>query len=517
MAKKPNEKKSKKGILASALKTVLVFWLVLGVAAGVYFFSVFIRSYYAELSEKAEQESSVDDSTPKIPYLKDMLWNDSLKASLENGEFGFPISVTVAYNPDSTAPAGSVLAQHPAPYSEARLDEDGVCRSLTVTVSGKRFTSKYESLVGYPADAAFEWLRKCGIEPINVKRVFETNPDLEDGTVLYFGYADGTELALGTTVSDKHSYTITVNSRVLDTTVPEMTAGSLDGAKEALFSAMLNLGTVTFKESGMPNGYILSQGYEAGTVVACGEAIDLTVSIYSAQFPMPNLVGFSLESAKETLLKNELMLGTVKEKYDYRYEENTVIEQSVPEGATVYPMDKINLVIAVGGKASDDVNWESEVIFVNLHGTPILGKGTLERLAAECRDKSVYIGIRESYMWSLPKGTFLRSDAESANMGVLFSDQCPEYRSTRDLLEDMGYRRSEFLIFAREDTPELPPATKLEIKLGKDFEDSTVKLLKYDGETKSFTDTDQQYTSDELGYITFTVDSGTVFAAVRVD
>ena len=142
----------------------------------------------------------------------------------------------------------------------------------------------------------------------------------------------------------------------------------------------------------------------------------------------------------------------------------------------------------------------------------MLGRGTLERLAEECRDKSVYIGVRESYMWSLPLGTFLSGDTESANMGVLFGNGCTNYNNVNALLT--GYNRNDCFVFEREDSLALPVGTKLELKAGAHFANKSVKLLRYDEVANKLVDTEVQRVCDELGYVTFTVDRDKTYVIV---
>jgi serine/threonine-protein kinase len=85
---------------------------------------------------------------------------------------------------------------------------------------------------------------------------------------------------------------VVVSSGPEQVAVPEVTGSSEGEAKSALKAAGLKLGTVTHQPSNeQVPGTVLSQAPVAGTLLAAGQAVDLTVAQASKDVAVPEVVG----------------------------------------------------------------------------------------------------------------------------------------------------------------------------------------------------------------------------------
>ncbi len=83
-------------------------------------------------------------------------------------------------------------------------------------------------------------------------------------------------------------------------TVPDLVGKSFSDVVEVLGTIGLHIGDITEKEDNSKVGTILTQFPAAGTVVAPGSSVKLTVSL--GQFvTMPNVIGMNVEKAKALL------------------------------------------------------------------------------------------------------------------------------------------------------------------------------------------------------------------------
>ncbi len=131
-------------------------------------------------------------------------------------------------------------------------------------------------------------------------------------------------------------------------TVPSLTGNTVPVARNALITQGLALGQQTPAASDRPKGVIIAQDPTAGTQLAKGQAVNVTVSAGKAQVQVPNLVGMgSTNDAQIALGDAGLALGTVTQK-DSDQPEGTILSQSPAAGASVDAGSKVNVVTSTG-------------------------------------------------------------------------------------------------------------------------------------------------------------------------
>ncbi|MCX7904208.1 MAG: Stk1 family PASTA domain-containing Ser/Thr kinase [Caloramator sp.] len=164
----------------------------------------------------------------------------------------------------------------------------------------------------------------------------------------------------GTMVKENSIIRVIISSGPKMVIVPDLKGLDLTYAETLLRNNKLNLGNIDKQYSDeIQKGYIIDQNPLSGTEVKEGTAIDLIIS-EGPQIrivKVPNLLGMSLEQAKQTLKLSGLNLGTVNYGYDPNYKDGEVILQSVMDGVEVRQGTLINVTI---NKLDDNLQQEAE-------------------------------------------------------------------------------------------------------------------------------------------------------------
>ncbi len=142
--------------------------------------------------------------------------------------------------------------------------------------------------------------------------------------------------------------------------VPAVVGKTVTQAESQLAKAGLTLGTQTPQASDQPKGDILSQNPQAGTQLAKGQSVAVTVSAGRAQVQVPTLTGLaSSDDAQTALNEVNLNLGNVT-KQDSDQPEGMVLSQSPSSGTTVDEGSNVNITVSNGMVSIPDVVGDSE-------------------------------------------------------------------------------------------------------------------------------------------------------------
>ncbi len=469
------------------------------------------ESSYAEPSEDSTVSAPSSIGTLTAPDLVGQMWDEELAKRIN------PIQPAVIYDNNSTAPKGQITAQHPPAGTTLYCDDDGVCRSVEITVSGREFSTAYTSLVGSEVEDAFLWLEECGIKKENVLRVYKASTTgVGNGCISAFTYDNGGEVAEGTVLKATDKFTMTINSYTDSVTVPPLGGKSFEEAVELLFACRLNVGEISYRESGFADGTVLSQTPAEDVTAYYGDKVDLVLSTLAGGFEMPSLTGLTVEEADAKLAELGLTLGTVKEESTREYPLGTVFGQSVPEKETVYADTVIDVTVAAGGAADESADWGAEAVELDISESTHLSAGTLEAIAA-LGDRKAYAVCGDSYIWTLPSGAVYPEGDEGLELAVTINGG-KGAEAAMKALEDAGYETGSFVLIVRESEQEIPQGVELGVNLGADFSGGSVKLLKYDAESGSFAEVgDEPYPVTENGYASFEISGKGIYAAVLAE
>jgi serine/threonine-protein kinase len=104
-------------------------------------------------------------------------------------------------------------------------------------------------------------------------------------------------------------------------------------------------GVVSLRTPNLPPGQVVATRPPAGIEVSQGERIFIQIAARVGNFPMPNLVGMSLETAQGIVASQGLTLGEVKRAPSDEPAGNVLI-QYPEEGMTVRDLDTVSLIVA---------------------------------------------------------------------------------------------------------------------------------------------------------------------------
>jgi len=104
-------------------------------------------------------------------------------------------------------------------------------------------------------------------------------------------------------------------------------------------------GVESLRTPNLPPGQVVATRPPAGIEVSQGERIFIQIAARVGNFPMPNLVGMSLETAQGIVASQGLTLGEVKRAPSDEPAGNVLI-QYPEEGMTVRDLDIVSLIVA---------------------------------------------------------------------------------------------------------------------------------------------------------------------------
>lgn len=187
-----------------------------------------------------------------------------------------------------TVKRGTVISSDPAPGARIR-DND----SVTLTISNGPETVKVPDLTGLALFKAREVLKGDGLAGGMVTREF--SQDVPKGFVISSDPGAGTERHAGSAIA----LTVSKGSPV---EVADVTGASVADATSELEQAGLKVKIATQQvNSEFDQGKIAQQSPKAGSQVAGGDTVTLTVSKGPEMVSVPDVVGATVDDAKKTL------------------------------------------------------------------------------------------------------------------------------------------------------------------------------------------------------------------------
>ncbi|MGV9283224.1 Stk1 family PASTA domain-containing Ser/Thr kinase [Streptomyces sp. NPDC003730] len=258
----------------------------------------------------------------KVPPL---LSKSEAQARDRLGDAGLDVGkVKHAYS--DTVERGKVISTDPGVGDRIRKND-----SVSLTVSDGPDTVKLPDVTGYRLDRARSLLEDEGLEPGMVTREFSDEAAK--------GFVISTDPGTGTTVRAGSAVALVV-SKGSPVDVPDVTGDDLEDAKAELTDAGLKVEVADEQvESEFDSGQVARQTPEPGGRAAEGDTVTLTVSKGPRMIEVPDVVGDSVDDARQTLEdagfevdEDRGLLGLFGD---------TVKEQSVdggdtaPEGSTI--------------------------------------------------------------------------------------------------------------------------------------------------------------------------------------
>jgi eukaryotic-like serine/threonine-protein kinase len=234
----------------------------------------------------------------------------------------------------ATVADGRVISQ--SPIAGSRVEKGS---RVGIVVSSGPGSAALASVEGLTAADAMNRLRAAGFKPT---RKDEPSANVARGKAIGTEPPAGTELQVGSPVS------VLVSSGPAQVRVPDLSGDSRTGAGAALTAVGLAVGTITEQVSaGASAGSVLAQSPKAGSSVATGSKVNLTVAKASSEVAVPKVVGESETQASAALGGAGFSPRVVNEPVREQSKVGVVLRQSPAGGATARKGSTVTLTVGV--------------------------------------------------------------------------------------------------------------------------------------------------------------------------
>ena len=132
------------------------------------------------------------------------------------------------------------------------------------------------------------------------------------------------------------------------TTVPPMSAMNENTAREAAEANALKIATTSAYSETVDKGQVIGTDPDTGERVLRGSTLTVTISLGKERYPMPDVVGKTLDEAKTALTDGRMAVGEVKEAYDEDEPVGQVLKASEEAGAQLKKGTAIDLTVSKG-------------------------------------------------------------------------------------------------------------------------------------------------------------------------
>lgn len=244
------------------------------------------------LAVTGDDDTDVGDAD--LVAVVDVVGRDLEAATLELETLD--LEVTLEFDPDADAPAGTVVTMAPEPGTSV---QPGTVITLTIAGSDPAEPTEVPDVVGLPLSEATAALARAGLEVGEVSE--DAGSDAPPGTVVEQGIAAGAEAASGDTVD-------LVVSSIPEIEIPDVTDHDVDGALAALADAgFIDVTTRSDPSSRAPTGAVLGTEPAAGSTVSADTPIVVVQSGRPHDDPgpeertIPSVVGRAVGDARATL------------------------------------------------------------------------------------------------------------------------------------------------------------------------------------------------------------------------
>ena len=250
--------------------------------------------------------------------------------------------VDVDRQPD-LAPVGEVIHQDPGAGTEA---DDGSTVKLVVSTGAPEVT--VPTVAGFSEKKAVRELSKAGCgtrEDTNlcgfkVEVRDEASDRFDEGDAIRTSPQGGTSAEVGSRIL------LFVSTGPQQVEVPDVIDLERESAEATLNRAGLGF-TIREAESTADPGTVIAQDPVGGTVVDKGSRVELTVAKEEETVEVPNVVGFSRDTAEDTLRDAGLRPVVVEEETDDPAAVDQVLRQSPGSGADVDPRSEVQIMVGV--------------------------------------------------------------------------------------------------------------------------------------------------------------------------
>ncbi len=198
-----------------------------------------------------------------------------------------------------------------------------------------------QNLVGMSIDEAKALVEENGLR-IEVTSQ-EYNPSFRDGSVLTQYPTADTKVKSGRLIK------VVVSLGEKDVTIPQITGISVRQAKLDLETAGLRLGDIawTYTDT-LPEKLVVFTFPSTRDTISIGSKVNILVNRGRGQGVtfMPDLVGSTIDEAREVLRQKGLKIGLIKTRHNENFLPETVLEQSEDPATELEVGEEVDLVVS---------------------------------------------------------------------------------------------------------------------------------------------------------------------------
>lgn len=174
----------------------------------------------------------------------------------------------------------------------------------------------------------------------------EESEEYEEGQIISQDIPEGDMVDEGTMIR----VVVSSGKGESEIAVPKVTGYTDTAAIGMLQDAGLDYNREYESSDQVPEGTVIRQTPESGSMVSEGTKVTIVVSQGKESVTVPDLKNHTESEARKALEDEGLQVGTVSTDYSDTVEEGKVIDQSEIAGKTVYSGTTVNIVISMGPK-----------------------------------------------------------------------------------------------------------------------------------------------------------------------
>jgi serine/threonine-protein kinase len=250
-------------------------------------------------------------------------------AILQNAGFDPSVERTASDAADGTD--GTVLRQDPQPGTKAKEGDE-----VSLIVSSGPGTKPVPDVVGQPVKSATKTLQEAGFK---VDQRDATSEDVPKGRVISTSPDAQTPVDVGSTVI------LTVSSGREKVAVPDVVNQDREDARAQLEQAGFVVETKQQEDRDHDPGTVLSQDPSAGTQLAQGKTVTITVAKEPDTAVVPDVVGRDVNDAANTLNDAGFVTNQVSQPVSSRAQNGKVLSQNPPAGSTAKTDSRVTITV----------------------------------------------------------------------------------------------------------------------------------------------------------------------------
>jgi eukaryotic-like serine/threonine-protein kinase len=275
---------------------------------------------YNQIQEQLEESAPV--GVPLVEGLEQELAIERIEAA--------GLEAEVEEQPSLEDEEGIVIEQSPREGTQVSKGS-----TVTITVSTGPRQVEVPRLVGSTYEEAVDALTELGLEPQRVE-VFSQKP---------IGEVTGQDPPAGEIVDEGSQVEVRVSKGVRQVGVPDVLGQSESSATAELEAAGFEVSTTEAPSDSVPEGLVSAQSPSAGTEVAKGSTVTITISTGPELVDVPDVIGEDVATARAMIRDAGLRPSTVFQDVDDPAQDGEVLDQDPSGTSQASPGSTVTILV----------------------------------------------------------------------------------------------------------------------------------------------------------------------------